>query len=252
MSEIQKPYIASKAMTDALKQEVSVLKPEQERYFIAGITELTQHIIEHYADFIPFSTQNQMGDLGNRTVITSQSTVDVACMAWNPEQEQTTFQKGLKPRGFFNPLGNIIFLTHPRYFGYQYWRTLHESAKQKWNNAYGTEQKAKREYGALLFSNHALHEILHSVEESGHIAAFSEGAATYYQKELCKDPQLFKYVPFNGLYEYFGRAYEFFVNEYGDTMHNIFFGYPMDNDVKLTILAQHRNFLIEAQRRHNE
>ncbi len=246
MTTEKHPYIASPELMDEVKLSMAVLKPKQEQHFMGAVGLFQQFIIDQYGEYISEEIYTRNKDLNKRIVLTTQSNVEITHDQWDPELESLKFPTYIKTRGFYSPQGHILFLTHPRYYGYQYWNHESQETKDGWIEAMGTEKEARREYGMQYFGNALIHELLHAYEDSGHMLGFSEGGVTYYQQELSKENPLLSFTGSNFAYEGLGKLYGSFVEVYGSKMHQIFFGGQIDQEEKVFIHNQFRTVLEEA------
>jgi hypothetical protein len=220
--EIQ-PYTATPEMVSSAKMELSVLSPHSEQAFINYVPAFQEQLMAHYGLHIPEDTELLNNGLAERIIVTSQEGLTRARKLWSPGSEIKR-QKDMKTQGFHSPINNMIFLTHPRFYRDLYWKNASPDTKKDWIKHTGSAKIAKEELNGLIFTNTLFHEIIHAYENLEHNGIFSEGGVNFYLRQICSDESMLQYVKPNDTYEFLGNLYGRFVNNYGDTMHEIFFG----------------------------
>lgn len=234
-------FVADANLMDELRAQYSVFSPEGERHLTDLAEAVNGSLTERYDRFIPDDVLDYSAGIVDRFLCVSQSDYHGLYQLWdNPSGEIKDEVES--SRGFFEAEnGRIIVFAEP-----PFWNPSPDPSpeEQMALEKVGGVENIRRRIATTYFVNMLAHEIVHEYHEDDLPFSISEAGTDYYAENIS--------AQFGVTYGYiigYGDApkafYAELVSKYGDDMHKLFFGSPINPQIEQQI---HGEFTSEKKK----
>lgn len=228
-----KPFVASKDMADAVKMEVSAATPKQDLQVVqVGVKEIVNTMLNLYGRFMPKECILRVRDAHQRTFVVNDNDFSLMYNEWSTNRDS---REPEEVGGFCVYEGHVTIIRYPHSVSEFRWETIPSETRTRWLEKYPDEIEARRAYSDVQSSFALTHETLHQFHTKNIPDFFAHCAIPYYQRELDKSLTFSGYTK-NESYEIASEFYSILISKFGDVVHKVFFGLPVDNEKRDDII----------------
>jgi hypothetical protein len=209
-------YTAEREVADDLRQELSVISPQEHEFFQERSREARDFYLEKYGTHIQEAARTRLQDVADRVVVTSNESINAFGESWLGDNTDMSSLAGLQ-----TPIGALIVLNNdPNPI--QLWAYTEDTIKTQFNSQTFDEKIAIERCHQAYVTSSLHHEIAHELQGNDVANIFHEVGAVYYQNEASTGLNLPSYctAESKALITIYDKAIE----KYGNKVHDVFFG----------------------------